>query len=218
MKKIVRMVFASDAISDDAMQTLGATPVETATIPTADFTIDPQKCKTKLGQWLAENISSTVRDDDGARLALVMPFTNSGLMLSNLGKAMAGQTYMKNHRVFPPLPGSMISSQAEFDDAIRVIRASLTAIETQVATNGPLVEFTPVKYSYKWPVFGSKVGGWPNVRTAESFFDFCADDLAESVVLSAGSTKAEPPLELIKPMCKGRGLYLLDMYKSALSG
>ncbi|MBU2734274.1 hypothetical protein HAQ00_00710 [Acidithiobacillus caldus ATCC 51756] len=148
-------------------------------ILSADFPVDPGKCSSKLGQWLAENVATTRRDDDGSRVRLLMPVTEAGARLSHTAR---------HHAL-------SITDQNDLQRRIATIRYELDMLERTVAMYGSSLFDYRVE-SFEWPVFGSRDGGWHDgVQTVEEFFDFCARRIRKmgSVVLYAGLDRAAPP-------------------------
>ena len=187
-------------------------PGFTPGIMSADFPIDPAGCNTKLGAWLAERIFTTRRDDDVSLVRMVMPVTDAGAMLTNLGKAIAGMPHQGTRIRFP---GYQLTEQSDLNRAIESIRKHLTDIELQVKSYGQL-EFNLRTEHYQWPVFGSKVGGIINdgVDTPERFFDYCAREILQldGVIIEAGFDNVRPDDDLLRTMHHGSGLELVAIY------
>lgn len=170
-------------------------------IMSADFPVDPARCKTSLGTWLATHIATTRFDDDASAVVLLLPQTEAGVRLLEL----------QRH-----LPGADVTQEATFLRVIARLRTALDEIERLRAMYGDAL-FERRVQRYAWPVFGSRAGGvHDGVDTPEAFFDWCARSIRRTggVILSAGLGRVRPPNSLIATMSEGRGLELLHQYEN----
>ena len=178
-----------------------------------DFEVDSSKCVSKLGAWLAEHVLTTRRDDDASLVSIVLPVTNAGALITNLGKAISKESYSGGGRNYPSFPGYLLTDKSDLERAIKNIRAELDFIEQQ-SRLFENAEFTVKTSFYQWPVFGSAAAGWSEgVNTPEKFFDYCAKDMFASgyVVRWAGLLRNVLPDSISSKMFKGRGTELLAL-------
>jgi len=206
------------AATPEAIAANGTTGFANARIPMAYFRVDPSECKTQLGAWLSQHVLSTERSDDASLVSMVMPVTNAGAMVANLGRAMTGQAVPQNGRRQPHFPGYMITDFKDLERVLERIREELVHIEQQVFLYGK-AELQLKTKNFEWPVFGSAAGGWDRgVQTPEAYFDYCAREITQlgAVIKWAGLDRTELPYGLAKSLRKGRGLEFLAMHKNQL--
>jgi hypothetical protein len=65
-------------------------------IMSADFPIDPTGCSTKLGAWLASHVSTTRFDDDASRCQILLPVTEEGLEVRELGQQLSAHKEVRS--------------------------------------------------------------------------------------------------------------------------
>lgn len=165
------------------------------------YEVDPSSCQTELGRWLASHVASTLHDDDGSDVRIILPITDAGAYLSEVGDMLKDR----------PLVLSTDDLMRSIDGAVR----RLEKIREMAKMHGDSIVGLRV-VRYQWPVYGSRAGGWHDgVRTPSAFFDHCAKKIRESggVILWAGLERARLPDSLAQTMAGGRGLELLDIYR-----
>jgi hypothetical protein len=172
-------------------------------VMSADFPLEPSACTTKLGCWLAEHISTTRFDDDGSWCPILMPATEMGLTIRELGEKL-----LRHQEADITATEVMLATMEEWIEHQRKI----------IAGYGDAV-FRHRVIRYDWPVFGSvRVG---DAKTPEAYFDACARLIRSTggVILAAGLSREVPPDSLVDTMAQssGGGLALLRRYRESSS-
>lgn len=164
----------------------------------APFPIDPDRCTSALGAWLAREISTTRFDDDASRCCLVLPSTEAGLHLAEMGERLS--------RLKDIGPAAFSGLLAELARWIRDQRKRLDIYGDAM--------FRLRTVDYRWPVYGSSAA--EGADTPEQYFDFCARAIRKTggVVIWAGLRQSRPPESLLRTMANGRGLDLLRRFEA----
>lgn len=169
-------------------------------IISAEFPVNPARCKTALGRWLVEHIKTTRFDDSSSIVNIAIPITTEGQHIKDLAKQLAQQQRIESR------------DEAEFVYA---------GLERWIANRRrEIFEYDTHQFSYRviafnWPVFGSRAAG--GVDTPEAFFDRCGQMMRNTggVILRAGLDKTELPESLARTMAKeaGGGDKLLERHR-----
>lgn len=124
-------------------------------IATIDLAVDPQKCETKFGRWLAERISTTRRDDDASILRLTLPRTEADISLAAFCERL------KAHSIRDASDHEAVMQQVErWIGEQRKVRAAY----------GDML-FSPRTIHFEWPVLGSRAA--EGIDRPEAYFDLC---------------------------------------------
>lgn len=164
-------------------------------VMSADYRVDTERC-TKLGGWLAEHIGTTRFDDDASQLTLMVPATEFGLVVGELGQSLARDTKISNlqsaERVFGRLEAWIHQQRGVLD----MYGDSL---------------FSRRVFEFQWPVFGSRKAG--DAETPETYFDACARQIRQmgAVIVRAGLSGERPPLSLQRTITNAAE-WLLEEY------
>jgi len=144
----------------------------------ADFPIDPSRCQTKVGRWLAETVCTTRFDDDFHRLRLTSSTT---------------EEEMKTRAAFERFMRFSITNLADFERLQAELHEWLLERKGVVHVHGNRC-FSVCSFDFSWPVFGSTAV--KSVQVPEEYFDMCA-----GLILSHNpskvehiATKTEPPI------------------------
>lgn len=205
MSKTVELVATEQAIQNAFPGASAARPGAVPGIMSAAFPIDPASCRTALGRWLAEHITTTRFDDDASKCVIITPYTEEGLHARDfLSKLIA-----------KPSTWALRSS----DDVQRLhkeLRGWIEGRERVMAVYGEeLFRYRVIDFA--WPVFGSRAAG--SAASAEEYFDTCARAIRETngVIRSAGINRAKLPESIAATMANNGGLALLRAYEGAQS-
>lgn len=168
-------------------------------IVSAAFPVDPTKCKSALGRWLAEHILTTRFDDDASLVKIVIPATEEGLHIKELAKKLAQQ--------------QRVESAAEAEAVYAGLEKWINERRKLLMVYGSaLFEYRVI--AFNWPVFGSRAAG--GALTPEAYFDECAKMMRTTggVILKTGFGEV-PPDSLLNSMASdvGGGLALLAKHR-----
>lgn len=168
-------------------------------IMSADYTIDPAKCETKLGRWLAERIPTTRHDDDASNCTIIYPATEAGIRLTDMGKYWITERIIRNKQDWERVRDTILKSIETLNNHIKVYGNAL---------------FLYRAASFAWPVYGSRAA--EGAETPEQYFDICARQMRQAggVVLSAGLSRDALPDSLAESMAhrNGGGRRLIENY------
>jgi hypothetical protein len=122
----------------------------------ARFEVDPEKCTSKFGRWLAERVTTTRFDDDRATLSVTLRATEEDLHVRELAQRISS------------------TSVRDADDAERLHQLLLKWVEKRRGVIACFGEhcFTPRTIDFAWPVYGSAMA--EHLDTVEAYFDLCA--------------------------------------------
>lgn len=150
--------------------------------------MDLDLIQTKLGRWLAENISTTFgftfRSREASQVKVVLPTTEVDLLMEEIVRSI---------RVHCGRP---------LVDQIDVVREALLRVEKIARFSGTKRFDQLQSYFYEWPVYGSYR---LSASTPEEYFDACAREIRMTggVVAWAGAHRAELPQSLVRTMAGG---------------
>lgn len=156
-------------------------PRPTSGIISINLPIDPSRCQTTLGAWLADRIQTTRFDDDLSRLTLAWPKTELRLSADEMIRTLEGNPL----RCYQDLEGFEQTVTAWLAE-----RRKLLAAYGDILFARPFVPFA-------WPVFGSAAAA--GAESPEAYFDYCARKIR---VLQPTQIRAwdgsEPPESLMR--------------------
>jgi hypothetical protein len=165
-----------------------------SSVLSAPFPIEPGKCETALGEWLATHIVTTRFDDDASACQIVLPHSQASLYLRTMANDLRNHTPAATPKE-QERAAAALAEQAK--DLLSLLRAyparALLRLQSVI---------------YRWPVFGRR--GTASM-TPEQYFDHCAIDIQSSggVVEYAGLWRKPLPQELVQSTAGGRGAELI---------
>ncbi len=122
----------------------------------ANFQIEPARCQTKLGRWLAETVSTTRFDDDHHRLSLTVS---------------SREEEIETKAAFERFTRFRISNLADFERLQTTVHGWLSERKGIVNAFGNRC-FSARSFDFLWPVFGS--APVKCAQAPEEYFDMCA--------------------------------------------
>ena len=200
MKRTVNLVATRDAILKYFPDAREPHPAAKPGIMSADFPLVPELCETALGRWLAERIHTTRFEDDAAACKILLPATELGLHVREMGQQMLRHSEL-NAETAEALFGRVTAWIERQRRTLKMYGSVQSAYRT---------------IQFEWPVFGSaKAKG---AATPEAYFDECAKQIRMTggIVLRAGFKTELPPDSLLQTMARdaGGGLALLERYRA----
>lgn len=128
-------------------------------LPSAQFPVEPRRCSSKFGQWLAQEITSTRFDDVQSRLIVVLPRTRFDAKVRELADV---------------LQQTSVSTPGQAESLFEKLRLWAAEQRTAALTVGAGM-FEPYEADFQWPVFRSAMV--KDARTPEEYFDHCASKI-----------------------------------------
>lgn len=162
-----------------------------------NYEVEPERCTTQLGAWLATHIDSTRFEDGGSRCSVVLPCTEEGLRVLDLANKLPAY--------------KQIQSPSEAEELYTMLEGWIEERRGKLEMYGDdLFGFRVIEF--EWPVFGSKAAD--QVKTPEAYFDCCAKQIRDlgGVILKAGVNSTELPESIAQTMADGKGMQLLGSY------
>lgn len=174
-------------------------------IMSAEFSVALDECQTKLGLWLAQNISSTRHDDDGSSCSIVIPATEQGLQLQELGTKLINQSELR--------------TREEFEQTLEHLESWIGRQRARARMAGESYLAYRV-IDFDWPVFGSARSNYAS--TPAAYFDECGKQIRQTggVIISAGLSRSAPPSSLLQtmgPATPPGGQTLFARYRESLA-
>lgn len=171
-----------------------------SSVLSAPFPIEPGKCETALGEWLATHVETTRFDDDASVCQIVLPHSQASLCLSAMADGLPSHT-----RSGKPI---------ELESAAAHLACQAEELLSLLKTFPARTLLSPRSMMYRWPVFGRQraVG-----MTPERYFDYCATAIQRSggVIEYAGLWRTPLPEGLAQTMAQGHGAKLIDRHHLA---
>lgn len=124
-------------------------------IMSARFPVDPEKCTSKFGKWLAERITTTRFDDDRATLRVTLRLTEEDLHIREMAQRMTS---------------SSVRSEADAESLHQMLERWIERRRSSIKCYGEHA-FAPRTIHYEWPVYGSAKA--EHLDTVEAYFDLC---------------------------------------------
>lgn len=137
--------------------------IRNAHLQAVNVEVNPEKCKTKSGAWLASNVTTTFRDDDMSILKITHRFNPIDSGLYKIASDLIGHINANAGK----------SSIVDFETVSQSVSKAIVQTRKKLKMSGSLADKNRVTF-FEWPVFGSK---GTNAETPEQFFDECAREI-----------------------------------------
>lgn len=195
--RIINLVATAERLKRDFPDSHKAQSL-TSGIMSADYRVDLSRIETKLGQWLAEHIDTTRRDDDASSLSILLPHTEAGLHFRDLGEQLVRQTRVRSKA-----------------DSERLLQMLETWVKEKRATFQAYAPWGFRVVGFDFPVYGSRAAD--GADTPEAYFDTVARQVRATggVIRAAGLGDDALPESLARTMAvqAGGGEYLLRAHR-----
>jgi len=199
--RTVNLVATEEAIARYFPDARASSHLAVPGIMSAEFPIFPETCRTQLGRWLAGAITTTRFDDDASMCRLVLPATEIGLHIHDLGERLRRSQEVR--------------TQADAERIFVEIEGWIESQRKKIKVYGRHA-FTYRSVLFQWPVFGSAAA--EEARTPEAYFDLCAGRIRATggIIVEAGLGRDVLPESLLRTTApkRGGGDLLLKRYRA----